>query len=198
MASNSNEKSGSYHHGDLAEALLEAVDQLARKFGLEAVTLRACAKLVGVAPSAGFRHYADKRALLTAFAARAHQRVANQMNQAAETAKIAGDPPFLAVALAYVSFALDEPAAFQVMWRSELIYTEDAAYHEASRGLAQLVRAGFAGTLADDDAESMSGEELLAWSAVHGLASLFADGPLFRGEDKSAKLAHAREALAAL
>ena len=55
-----------YHHGNLAESLLNAVDELATQFGLEAVTLRGCAKLVGVSPSSAFRHYADKRALLTA------------------------------------------------------------------------------------------------------------------------------------
>jgi len=38
----------SYHHGNLAESLVNAVDEIASKFGLEAVTLRACAKLVGV------------------------------------------------------------------------------------------------------------------------------------------------------
>jgi len=36
-----------YHHGNLAESLINAVDEIASKFGLEAVTLRACAKLHG-------------------------------------------------------------------------------------------------------------------------------------------------------
>jgi len=33
-----------YHHGHLAESLLDAVDEIATQFGLESVTLRACAK----------------------------------------------------------------------------------------------------------------------------------------------------------
>ena len=68
-----------YHHGNLAESLLEAVDELATKFGLEAVTLRACAKIVGVSPSSAFRHYADKRALLTAFATKALDQLSELM-----------------------------------------------------------------------------------------------------------------------
>ena len=73
-----------YHHGNLAESLLDAVDELATRFGLEAVSLRGCARLIGVAPSSAFRHYADKRALLTAFATRA----LNQLSEAMVTARV--------------------------------------------------------------------------------------------------------------
>ena len=42
MGSKSKKKKGrAYHHGDLAQSLLGAVDHIARRFGLEAVTLRA-------------------------------------------------------------------------------------------------------------------------------------------------------------
>ena len=60
-----------YHHGDLAAELLVAVEELAGKFGWEAVSLRAAAKALGVSPPAAFKHYADKRALLTALATKA-------------------------------------------------------------------------------------------------------------------------------
>lgn len=198
MGVKSKKKARGYHHGDLAESLLEAVDHIARRFGLEAVTLRACAKLVGVAPSAGFRHYADKRALFTAFATRAQQRMAEKMSASAAAAKDSGEAPFLKVGLAYVGFALDEPAAFQVMWRSEMIYGEDPDYHQASETLAQLLSSGFADSLADDDAHELSTEELLAWSVVHGLASLYTAGPLHDDSDKREKLQRAEETLALL
>ena len=193
----SRKKSKNYHHGDLAESLLEAVDHIARRFGLEAVTLRACAKLLGVAPSAGFRHYADKRALFTAFATRAQHRMAGQMsNAAAESGD--GDRSFLAVALAYIEFALDEPAAFQVMWRSEMIYVDDPDYRAASEALSRLFRQGFAETLDDENKETLNERELLAWSVVHGLASLFTDGPLLSDADKSEKLERAEKTLGAM
>lgn len=198
MGLKSKEKSKNYHHGDLAESLLEAVDHIARKFGLEAVTLRACAKLLGVAPSAGFRHYPDKRALFTAFAARAQQKMANRMSEAASSATEKGESRFVAVGLAYVSFALDEPAAFQVMFRREMIYPDDTAFREASEALSKLMRGGFAESLDDDDAHQLGDRELLAWSSVHGLASLFVDGPLLNGAENSAKLARAEEMLRAM
>ena len=101
-----------YHHGNLAESLLDAVDEIATQFGLEAVTLRACSKRVGVSPSSAFRHYTDKRALLTAFATRALQ----QLTDALATAKVRAEQDkgdaFSAVGLAYIRFALEANRLF--------------------------------------------------------------------------------------
>ena len=140
-----------YHHGNLAESLLEAVDELATKFGLEAVTLRACAKIVGVSPSSAFRHYADKRALLTAFATKALHQLAELMESAQNRAVKDGSNAFTAVGLAYIEFALDKPAFFRAMWREETTYTNDEAYVAATIRLSSQLQGGFAETIADDD-----------------------------------------------
>lgn len=185
-----------YHHGNLAESLLDSVDEIATRFGLEAVTLRACAKLVGVSPSSAFRHYADKRALMTAFAARAIEKLSASL----ETAKADADDEgaFEAVGVAYVAFAIDRPAFFRAMWGGETLYTADAAYVAAVARLSGHLQAGFAATIADDDPEALSPQELLSWSAVHGLAGLFVDGPLGGSRDREEKLDTARGMLAVL
>ncbi len=189
------EKKRAYHHGNLAMSLLDAVDELASQFGLEAVTLRGCAKLVGVSPSSAFRHYADKRALITAFAARALNNLSEQMLASAERARLEGADPFLAVGLAYIEFALDKPAFFRAMWYEEGIYSSDPIYIEATEKLRNHLRGGFANTMDDDDNEVFSSQELLAWSSVHGLASLFIDGPVARQQDKSDKMKIAADML---
>ena len=189
------ERKRAYHHGNLAASLLEAVDQLASQFGLEAVTLRGCAKLVGVSPSSAFRHYADKRALITAFAARALTELADLMLSSAERARLQGSNPFLAVGLAYIEFALDKPAFFRAMWYEEGIYSSDPVYIEAADKLRNHLRGGFANTLADDDSAAFSSQELLAWSAVHGLASLLIDGPVARQLGKAEKMQMAADML---
>ena len=158
-----------YHHGNLAESLLEAVDELATKFGLEAVTLRACAKIVGVSPSSAFRHYADKRALLTAFATKALDQLSELMEFAQDQVHFKikdGSNAFSAVGLAYIEFAIDKPAFFRVMWREEIIYTNDRAYIAATKRLSSHLQGGFAETIADDDPHNFSPQELLAWSSV--------------------------------
>lgn len=187
-----------YHHGNLAESLLDAVDELATKFGLEAVTLRACAKIVGVSPSSAFRHYADKRALLTAFASKALLQLSELMESAQNQAVKEGRNAFSAVGLAYIGFALDKPAFFRAMWREETIYTNDEAYIAATKRLSKHLQGGFAETIADDDPESFSPQELLAWSSVHGLAHLFVDGPVEKGKSKKQKLATAQAMITAL
>jgi len=181
-----------YHHGNLAESLLEAVDELATKFGLEAVTLRACAKIVGVSPSSAFRHYADKRALLTAFATKALHQLSDLMDSAKKQADKDGSDAFSAVGLAYIKFALDKPAFFRAMWREETTYTNDEDYVAATKRLSSHLHGGFGETIPDDDPDSLSPEELLAWSSVHGLAHLFVDGPVEKGESKKRKLATAK------
>jgi len=188
----------SYHHGNLAESLLDAVDELATKFGLEAVTLRASAKIVGVSPSSAFRHYADKRSLLTAFATKALHQLANSMASAKDYATQTGDDPFLAVGLAYVEFGIDKPAFFRAMWNEETIYTNDEKYIFATQQLSLHLQGGFGETLEDIDPESISSHELLAWSSVHGLASLFVDAPVGKGKTREQKIIMAKEMLQAL
>lgn len=178
----------SYHHGNLPESLLNAVDELATKFGLEAVTLRACAKIVGVSPSSAFRHFSDKRALLTAFASRALDQLSDALQTAKDDAQRQQLDEYLAVGLAYVKFALDKPAFFRAMWREEAIYNADEAYVRSAERLRGYMEAGFAGTLDDDDPDNLNISEVLAWSAVHGLASLLIDGPLGVDQTRSTKL----------
>ncbi len=176
----------SYHHGNLAESLLLAVDEIATQFGLEAVTLRACAKRVGVSPSSAFRHYADKRALLTAFATRALSQLSDALVAANQQAQLNGTDPFTAVGLAYIEFAQKKPAFFRAMWRNETIYKADPDYVAASHKLSSHLQGGFAGTLHDKDPYSLSPQELLAWASVHGLANLFVDGPLAAEQSEEA------------
>jgi len=178
----------SYHHGNLAESLLDAVDEIAAKFGLEAVTLRACAKLVGVSPSSAFRHYSDKRSLMTAFAARALRKLSDTMEYAKANANKTDETAFVAVCKAYVEFALDNPAFFRAMWNDETIYCNDEDYIDAANGLSAHLKGGFADTIEDADPNSFSNEELLAWSSVHGLANLFVDGPVGNGLSKTNKM----------
>ena len=191
-------KKQGYHHGNLAQSLLDAVDEIAGQFGLEAVTLRGCAKLIGVSPSSAFRHYADKRALMTAFAARALNELSDKMSDAANRARLQESNPFRAVGLAYVEFALDKPAFFQAMWHQETIYANDPDYIEAAAKMGGHLRGGFANTLDDSDEEKFSSRELLAWSAVHGLASLFVEGPVANGKSKAEKMETAAQMLVAL
>jgi AcrR family transcriptional regulator len=52
-----------YHHGDLRRALVEAGLELVRRTDIEAVSLRAVARLAKVSHSAPYHHFRDKAEL---------------------------------------------------------------------------------------------------------------------------------------
>ena len=120
------------------------------------------------------------------------------MAQARSRAEHDSGNPFRAVGLAYVEFALEKPAFFRAMWHEETIYSNDPVYVAAADALGAHLRGGFADTLEDRDPGRFSSQELLAWSAVHGLANLFVDGPVGRNRTKAEKMTMAGDMLAAL
>jgi AcrR family transcriptional regulator len=56
------------HHGNLRQALLEAALKLAQQHGPGRVSVRHSARRIGVSPGAPFRHFPNRRALVTALA----------------------------------------------------------------------------------------------------------------------------------
>src|ERR1700760_1923807 len=62
---------GTYRHGDLRRALLDAGIDLARAGGPDAVVLREATRRAGVVPNAAYRHFADRDELLAAVCAAA-------------------------------------------------------------------------------------------------------------------------------
>ncbi|MBK7300678.1 MAG: TetR family transcriptional regulator [Moraxellaceae bacterium] len=57
-----------YHHGSLREALIAAAILRLQADGMAKLSLRALAADVGVSPTAVYRHFEDKFALLAAIA----------------------------------------------------------------------------------------------------------------------------------
>ena len=148
---------------------------------------------MGVSPSSAFRHYSDKRALLTAFASRALHQLSDSLQIAKKLAEENNSDEYLAVGLAYVQFAIDKPAFFRAMWREETIYIGDESYVAAADRLRRYMQGGFAGTLLDKDPLSLNVAEVLAWSSVHGLATLFIEGALANAKTEQQKLDLAKQ-----
>lgn len=67
--------SSRYHHGNLRQALLQTTLELAAETGLEQVSLREVARRLGVSPGAPFRHFKDRRELMTAIAEEATRQL---------------------------------------------------------------------------------------------------------------------------
>src|SRR6516162_2006808 len=102
-----------YHHGDLRPALLRAAVEAIGEAGPAAVSLRQVARRAGVTHAAAAYHFGDKAGLLTAVAAEGYRL----LGEALAAARSAGS--FLDVGVAYVRFAVDHRAHFEVMYRPE-------------------------------------------------------------------------------
>jgi AcrR family transcriptional regulator len=179
----------SYRHGDLSRALVEAGVELARVGGPTAVALRAATRQAGVSPSAAYRHFADRGGLLEAVcsASQARLALAIEAEQAlipdAADAVTSARLRFRAVGTGYLHFALAEPGLFQTAFtaRADL----ESATSEARAGASGRTPFGLLTDALDRlvtvgglSAERRPGAEFLAWSAVHGLATLLINGPL--------------------
>ena len=171
-----------YHHGDLRRALLRGAIEILAEGGSAQLTLRAVAGRAGVSEAAPYRHFTDKRAMLAA--------VAEEGFLALERACLAAigdsacvDPvdEFLLRGLAYLRFAVDNPAHYRVMFGPEIPRKADyEGLHRASLAAFEALRASVrrcveAGVFPPEELEMRA---MRAWGLVHGLTSLFLDGQL--------------------
>jgi AcrR family transcriptional regulator len=167
-----------YHHGDLPSALLDAVDGLLREGGIEAVSLRAAATRGGVPRCAGTPRRRQGW-LLAAYARQGFERFESGTPRGSGADRGPGEDRLRAMALAYLGFADDDRARFEVMFRLELVGEHLQAVHAAGAASFAVLADEIAACL-DDAAteEDVAALSLSTWSTVHGLATLAADGVL--------------------
>ncbi len=176
----------SYHHGDLRRVLLEAADEAIEEHGVAGLSMRDLARRANVSHAAPTHHFGDKAGLLTAFAAEGFEQLA----QALTTARRASNS-FLEMGLAYVRFAIERRAQFEVMFRPELFHADDPALLAAKARSADALYAGVQelpdGTLTDGGEIKVAGQA--AWSMVHGFATLWLTGAFPAGDQDPVELA---------
>jgi AcrR family transcriptional regulator len=166
-----------YHHGSLRETLFEKAVELLRKEGLEALTLRAVARAAKVSQAAPYRHFADRRALLGAVAEDGFRRLGQGMMAHAQAGQ--SREGFKGFAIAYVDFAMANPAQYRLMFGGEIANHADLpSLQETSRGVLGFVAEGIrrlqaAGLVREGDPWSMA---VGLWSMLHGLVMIHLDG----------------------
>ena len=168
-------KSG-YHHGNLRSELIQTSLQLIQEKGIRALTLREIGARLGVSRSAAYRHFADKAALLSAISEAGFIEFGNAL----EAAKSAAAPDFAsqmdAMGRAYVRFAGENRAHFEVMF-SEPLEPGYAAALAADRSfgiLEQTIRDGQqSGAVQAGDSNLLA---RVVWAQIHGISILRLDG----------------------
>ena len=160
-----------YHHGDLRSALVSEGIALVESQGIDALSLREVARRAGVSPTAVYRHFPDKAALIGALAAEAIKRLGEAQRDAGEAAG-GGRAGFTATGRAYVRFALANPGLFRLTYA--LPATAHQGLHEGD--LASDLLMANARMLTGGKEEEAQRLSLQAWSVAHGLAMLMLDG----------------------
>jgi len=183
---------GRYHHGDLPDALIEAAIALIGERGPAAFSMAEASRRLGVAPSAPYRHFADRDALLAAVAVRAAGLLGELLSRQAAS----GSPEqrLAAAAETYVRFADEQRALFQALAGAGV---DKDRYPEIARA-AQPISAAFlfpAAELTGGDQAAATRLVSAIVATAHGHALLMLDGTF--GSGQHAADAAARQAAAA-
>lgn len=160
-----------YHHGDLRRTVLDTAVEAISEFGPAALSLRDLARRAGVSHAAPAYHFGDKAGLLTAVAAEGYELLADELEAtAARTGQL------LEVGVAYVRFAVEHRAHFEVMFQPGLYHTDDPAVRAAEARSDAALRTGVSARLGRRADAELTG--IAAWSLMHGLATLWLNGAL--------------------
>ena len=156
--------------------LLSAVNHIAAE-GPDSLSLRKIAVDAGVSHQAPYHHFDDRRGLFRAIATEGYEILGDALRSAARQSSDVRGEAFLD---AYVSFAVEHPGHFRVMFRRDLSEMETspelrAVADDAFDELVEYVKA--------EMGPKAPMREIRAriagmWATAHGLATLLIDGPL--------------------
>ena len=167
-----------YHHGDLRRALLDEALRTIQQDGVDALTLRTIGVRLGVSRTALYRHFTDKRALLSSVATEGFRLLTERLLNAWNAGGIHG---FNAMGVAYIRFAMGNPSHYRVMFGGFVDDgpRDDDLMRESTAAFQALVDAIVAlqqeGAVRKDDALQLA---QFIWAVVHGVSMLIIDGQL--------------------
>jgi AcrR family transcriptional regulator len=157
---------------DVRAALLAAARAELAEHGHAGISLRAVARRAGVSHAAPKYYFSDRAALLTAVAAQGFAELAGSLRQV--------PPTLAAMGHAYITFALANPALFDLMFRPTELHPADPDLRHAEQDAIGVLDAAVTAAGAPrEDSHTAPGElTMISWALAHGLAVLTRDGAL--------------------
>src|SRR4051794_34956188 len=178
---------------DFRERLCEAAERLFAERGPDAVTMRQLAAELGVSPMTPYRYFEDKDDILAAVRANGFNRFAEALERARDSATGDVRRRGAAVGEAYVTFALENPHSYKLMFDFNQPNVEKypdlvAAGQRARQTMTGYVHDAIAEGIVSGDPQQIG---LMNWAAIHGavileLAGMLPPGgarQLYRGLD---------------
>lgn len=174
MAKNDSKGRKGYHHGNLREALVNAVLGLIADKGPNGFSFSDAARAAGVSPAAPYRHFKDRDALIDEVAKAGFELFADHLERAYEKGGPSPVRAFEAVTAAYLEFARTERSYFIAMFHADTPNSPDAP-HAGERAFGVLRRA-CEGLVRHQPVTERPPIHMMAyhiWSMCHGIAELF-------------------------
>jgi AcrR family transcriptional regulator len=167
-----------YHHGNLRAAIIEATLTLVEEEGVTAVSVREIAKRLGVSPGAPFRHFANKKLLLTAVATEAMESFVNAIERELKASASGTSADALrAIGHGYLKWALGNRAQFAIISnREEIDFLEAPHLHTLSEHVMHLMNPHIKALFADVTEDELTAKRLVCRALVYGLARMAIDG----------------------
>lgn len=160
-----------YHHGNLRHDLLAMGECVLAEQGAGGLSLREVARRLQVSHNAPYKHFPTREALLAGMAEAGFEILAERLARAGDG--LDDVAAMAARGLAYVTFALERPAVFRLMFSGEI---DRAAFPDLQARASETLHA-VVGRIHRAFGEAALEEATLgAWAFVHGLTSLMLDG----------------------
>ena len=165
-----------YHHGDLREALISAVQKLVQDKGADNFSLADACRQAGVSTAAPYRHFRDRNEILAEVSARGFEMLNDMAAEAVQRHGMGTQEAITEMAKGYVKFAVEEQGLFRLMFGQNPALSAEPLVRETSKTVFGYLIAhissfceanGFEGDV-DDIAVKL-------WTFLHGAASLLID-----------------------
>ena len=168
----------SYHHGDLRQSLITLTLHMLAQHEGHLIGFRELARRLEVSRSAPYRHFESVDHLLSVVVEEGFGKLLAALEASVQSPQLQASERFVELGVAYVHFALDHAAYYQLMFDPRFfVKGQYPEIRKLSKQCFKLLRASAAEcSAADASADEHTHLANMAWAAVHGMARLFIDG----------------------
>ncbi|MBJ3763011.1 TetR/AcrR family transcriptional regulator [Maribius pontilimi] len=166
-----------YHHGNLAQALVDAALKLIEEKGPTGFTLSEAAKLAGVTPAAVYRHFEGREQLIAECARQGYEIFGDLMEHAYNSGQPSALASFEATGRAYLAFARKHPGHYVAMFESSLNVQRHPELHAVAaraNGVLERAAADLSQHIPADRRPPAQMFSAHIWALSHGVVELFA------------------------
>ena len=156
----------SYHHGNLKKKILDEVLELLNYKSFDEISFRSISRNIGVVSSAPYNHFKNKKHLIKEVIFLGEKKLVNAISLEKKKSILPNDQ-LRFIAKAYLNFASEEKALFNLMFskeNKELLHLCEKIVLQFEVVIIEKFKKGKRVKL------TAKGSAITAWSMIHGIA----------------------------